>query len=167
MKTCSTHSMPHREAGILLVECVVYIAVFAILLSVATVAFYQCWDYSKALRYSTDDIESALRAGEYWRADIRAADGRIILHRNAGGETVQMPQKGQTVVYRFANGQLCREIPAQNISRVLLTKIKNSDMQPDPRGNVSAWCWELELIQRRPQMHLPLAFTFEAVGLSL
>ena len=61
----------------MLMECLVYIAVFAILLGGGTAAFYFCWDHSKALIYATDDIASALHAGERWRADVRAATGKI------------------------------------------------------------------------------------------
>ena len=49
-------SSKRRAAGILLVECIVYIAVFAILLGIGTASFYFCWDHSKALIGATDDI---------------------------------------------------------------------------------------------------------------
>lgn len=164
MKTHAHSSNRSRRSGTLLLECLVYIAVFAILLSVGVLAFNRCWDYSKALRYATNDVESALRAGECWRADVRAASGKIAVQKTADGETVQLIEPNQTVVYRFANGELRREIPAQNISRLLLAKVKTSQMQLDARGNVTAWRWEIELIERRPQMRLPLLFTFEAVS---
>jgi len=151
------------QSGILLIECLVYIAVFSILMGIGTASFYMCWDYSKALRYATDDIESALRAGEGWRADVRAATGKITMEKTSNGETVRVPEKKKFIVYRLAGDELLREIPSEHGSRVVLTKIKTSDMQPEPRGSVSAWRWELELTQRRPQMHQPLLFTFEAV----
>jgi len=68
------------------------------------------------------------------------------------------------VVYRLAGDELRREIPAEHSSRVVLAKVKTSEMQPEPRGGVAAWRWELELTQRRPQMRQPLLFTFEAVA---
>jgi len=64
------------SAGYLLIECLVYISVFAVLLGIGYGAFYVCWDYSKALHYATDDINAALHAGERWRADIRNATGK-------------------------------------------------------------------------------------------
>jgi hypothetical protein len=36
-------------------------------------------------------------------------------------------------------------------------------MKMDARGDVTAWRWELELMQRRKETQLPLLFTFEAV----
>jgi hypothetical protein len=44
----------------------------------------------------------------------------------------------------------------------MFAKVKTSQMKMDPRGGVTAWCWELELTQRRPETQLPLLFTFEA-----
>ena len=94
-------SMTRRCAGILLAECLVYIAVFAILVGGGTVAFYFFWDHSKALIYTTSDIESALRAGEGWRADVRSASGKITAETTAGGEVVRVPETGSEVIYRF------------------------------------------------------------------
>ena len=71
-----------RQAGVLLVECLVYIAVFGVLLGGGTAVFYFCWDHTQAMVYTTDEITSALHAGERWRADVRAAttDGTTPLH---------------------------------------------------------------------------------------
>ena len=69
MKPYPSISRARACAGILLVECLVYLGVFAVLIGIGYGTFYMCWDYSKALCYATDDIASALRAGERWRAD--------------------------------------------------------------------------------------------------
>jgi hypothetical protein len=163
MKPTQTISRARRQTGILLIECLVYIAVFAILLGIGTAAFYFCWDHSKALIYATDDIETALRAGERWRADVRGATGTISVEKTASGELVRIPEAGKEIVYRFDPGGVRREIPALNHSQLLLPKVKTSVMLADTRSTVSAWRWELELQQRRREMQLPLVFTFEAV----
>ena len=49
-----------------------------------------------------------------------------------------------------------------NLSQVLLPKVKLSQMQPEARGGVTAWRWELELTPRRKEAALPLRFTFVA-----
>ena len=59
-----------------LLECLVYIAVLAVVLVVTMRGFYRCWDNSKALRHNADDIILVLHAGEQWRADVRAARDR-------------------------------------------------------------------------------------------
>jgi hypothetical protein len=163
MKLTPSISKTRRCAGILLAECLVYIAVFAILVGGGMVVFYYCWDHSKALIYATNDIESALRTGEGWRADVRAATGKISVTTTATGEVVRIPGTGREIIYRFEAGELRREIPAMNDSRLLLTKVKTARMETDVRGDVTGWRWELELTDRRKETHLPLRFTFEAV----
>ena len=144
-------------------ECLVYIAVFAILLGIGTAAFYFCWDHSKAVIMATDDIASALRAGERWRADVRAATGKISVELTPDGEIVRIPGTGKDILYRFESGGVRREISSMNNSQLLLPKVKTSHMQAEERDTINAWRWELELTQRRTETHLPLLFTFEAV----
>jgi hypothetical protein len=163
MKLTSSISKARRCAGILLAECLVYIAVFAILVGGGTVAFYFFWDHSKALIFTTNDIVSALRAGEGWRADVRAATGNISVVTTATNEVVRIPETGREIIYRFESGELHRENPSANDSRLLLPTVKTSRMETDIRGGVTGWRWELELVQRRREMNLPLRFTFGAV----
>jgi hypothetical protein len=151
-----------RQAGILLVECLVYIAVFGILVGGGTAVFYFCWDHSKAVILATDDIAAALRAGERWRADVRAATGNISVVTTPTGELVRIPELKKEILYRFESNAVRREIPALHYSWLLLPKVKSSQTTADARGSVSAWRWELELQERRKETHLPLRFTFEA-----
>jgi hypothetical protein len=151
-----------HQAGILLIECLVYIAVFGILLGGGTAVFYFCWDHSKALMYATNDITAALHAGERWRADVRAATGNISIATTATGEVARIPEPKTEVVYRFDAGEVRREIPALHLSQLLLPKVKSSQMTAEAHDSVSAWRWELELSERRKETHLPLLFTFEA-----
>lgn len=151
-----------HQAGVLLIECLVYIAVLAIFFGGGTAAFYFCWDHSKSLLYATNDITAALRAGERWRADVRAATGSISVATTTTGEVVSIPETEKEVVYRFESGEVRREIPALHHSLLLLPKVKTSQMTAEARGTVSAWRWELELKERRQETHMPLLFTFEA-----
>jgi uncharacterized protein YndB with AHSA1/START domain len=162
MKLFSPISKSRRVAGIMLTECIVYLAVFAILTSIGMAAFYFCWNHSRAVIYATEDIAAALRAGERWRVDVRGATGKISVETTATGEMVRLPEPEKEIIYRFAAGELRREIPALNISQVLLPKIQASQMLADARGPVQAWRWELQLTERRKENHLPLRFTFEA-----
>ncbi len=163
MKLSRNIARVRRQAGILLVECLVYIAVFAILLGVGTAAFYVCWDHSKALIYATDDVASALRAGERWRADVRGATGKISVETTTTGEVVRIPETEKEIIYRFESGEVRRETAATTSSQLLLPKVKTSQMRLEARGDVMAWCWDLEVAQRRREIHLPLRFTFVAV----
>jgi Tfp pilus assembly protein FimT len=155
-----------RQAGILLTECLVYIAVFTLLFAIATSAFYICWDHTRATVAVTDNIENALRAGERWRADIRNATGKIEVHPEAGGETVRIPETGKDILYHFKSGELRRQVSTLEFSELLLPRVKVSEMKTDARGIVNAWRWELELMPVHKETSLPLRFTFEAVPAS-
>jgi hypothetical protein len=162
MKVFTTMSKSRRLAGIMLVECVTYIAIFAILMGVGMAAFYLVWDQSKAMIYATDDIGAALRAGERWRADVRNATGKILVEQSATNEVVRIPGLEKEVVYRFESGEVRREIPSRQVSEVVLPRVNGSQMTEERRDGVTAWRWELDLLVRRPETHLPLLFTFLA-----
>jgi hypothetical protein len=149
MKLLRHISKARRSAGILLTECLVYLAVFAILLGIGTAAFYFCWDHTRAVISTTNEIETALRAGERWRADVRAATGKITALVTAGGATATIPIGKKKIIYRLTAGELRREIPSQNLSWLMLAKVKSSEMKTELREGVTAWRWELELTPRR------------------
>jgi hypothetical protein len=163
MKLPQTISRKRRLAGIMLVECLVYIAVFAILLGGATTVFYFCWDHTQAVIYATDDIATALRAGERWRVDVRDATGNISVGTTTTGEVVKIPEGEKEIIYRFDSGEVRRQMASSGFSELLLPKVKTSQIKLDARGEVRAWRWELELAERRKETLLPLLFTFEAV----
>lgn len=163
MKLTLSQASSRRQAGILLLECVVYIAVFVIILTGAMAAFYLCWDNSKALIYTSDDVSRVLQVGEGWRADVRAATGRITVETTVDGDRVVIPAGKKQIVYRVAAGEMRREVPSTTDTRVLLTRVQTSSMKPAGRGAVDAWRWDVSLSARRNQVHLPLQFTFEAV----
>lgn len=162
MKLPKKISAARRHDGVMLIECLVYIAVFAILLGIGTAAFFFCWDHTRATISMTDGIETALRAGENWRADVRAATGKISVETTPAGELVKIPAGENEIIYRLAAGELWRDVPAQNSSQLLFTKVKTSEMNAAAHDGVTAWCWELELIPPRHERHFPLLFTFEA-----
>ena len=145
-------------------ECMVYVSVFAILLGGATTVFYFSWDHTQAVVHTTDEIASALHAGERWRADVRAATGKITIETSATGEVVQIPEGERAVSYRFKSGQVSRQVSGPGSPQVLLAHVKTSEMKPDARGTVSAWRWEVELLSRRKEANLPLLFMFEAAA---
>jgi hypothetical protein len=151
------------ERGIMLIDCLVYCVLFFAVTGVAFSFFYTCWDGSLALRRNSDDITNALRAGETWRADVRAATGAIQVQDSADGEVVRIPEKSGEVVYRFASGTFSRRAGGQDW-RVLLPNVGRSRMQTDSRPQVTAWRWELELMtMKKRTLKLHPAFTFEAV----
>ena len=162
MKLPPNISRARRTLGMMLLECLVYISVFAIVLGGATTVFYYCWDHSQAVIYATDGITSALHTGERWRSDVRAATGKIIVETTATGEVVRIPQGATTISYRFESGEISRQISTSGKTILLLANVKTSQMEMEARGPVTAWRWELETVPRRKETLLPLRFTFEA-----
>ena len=162
MKLTSANSSARRRSGILLIECLVYIVVFAIVTGAGLAAFYCCWNHSRAMIYATDDIGSALRAGERWRADVRGATGKISVEATPAGELLRIPRGRDEIFYSYHEGALRRKLASANFSELVFAKVNASRMSSEMRGGVAAWRWELELAPRRPEMRLPLLFTFEA-----
>jgi hypothetical protein len=163
MKPSRSISRTRRASGVLLLECLVYFVLFTIVLGGATTAFYICWNHSAALIRATGQIQSAIQMGERWRADVRAATGRITVQTNATGEIVQIPEGARVVSYRFESGNISRRSSAAGQPSWSLAHVNKSNMELDARGDVTAWRWELELVPARKETHLPLRFTFEAV----
>ncbi len=162
MKLPAALSPVRRQAGILLMECLVYIAVFALLTGIGTAAFYFCWDHTRAVVFTAGEINSALQAGERWRADVRSATGSISVEPTATGETVRIPKAKGEIRYRFENGELRRESTAPKTSWLVLPKVQTSEMKTELRFGVTAWRWELEVAPRRTEAALPLRYTFTA-----
>jgi hypothetical protein len=132
-------------------------------MGVGYAALYNCMDYSTALRRSSDDIVNALHAGENWRADLRAASGRIQLETSQADQIIRLPGTRGEVSYRFADHTIFRRLGNNEWSAVL-ARVKASTFTSESRHNLTAWQWELEL-QARPNKFtriLPL-FTFIAV----
>ncbi len=153
---------PRGAGGFSLIECLVYIGLFAVVVGFGTIIFYQCWDDSKALRRNADDIVRVLHAGDQWRSDVRAATGPVQLADADGAEKLHIPVSGGEIVYTFSNGELHRQ--AGDVDRLWLANVKTSQMQSDARPAVAAWRWELELkTVKRTARFRPL-FTFETVA---
>jgi Tfp pilus assembly protein FimT len=148
--------------GVLLIECIVYMAVFTVLLGIATMAFFHCWDASKDFGRDVDAVERSVQAGERWRADIRGATGPVEKTAVNGGEMVRIPQARGEVVYAFAGSEIRRR--ADHRETVVLSHIKLSRMQPEARSFGEIWRWELELETKHAKRPLRPLFTFETVS---
>ncbi len=156
----SPSSRAQRQCGITLIECLVYIGVFAVVFGMGTAAFYRCMENSAAMRRNTDDITQALHTGELWRADIRAAVQTPVW--NDATRTLQIIQRDTEVFYRFAENKIERRTAVGNEWQLFLPRVAQSTMTSDPRRHATAWRWELELKpQREPALVRPL-FTFTA-----
>ena len=161
MKSKSTRQT--SAGGYSLVELLVYMAVLVVLIGVGYAALYFSMSSSAALRRSGDDIANALRAGEGWRADVRAAGGQIKLETTVDEQIIHLPGPRGEIGYRFATNTIFRR-NGNNEWSPFLSNVKASTFISDSRHNAAVWRWELELQPRAKTLGTirPL-FTFLAV----
>ncbi len=164
MKPALAHQV--RCQAYMLVEVLAYLAVISVVLAVGYAAMYRAVERSVVMHRTADDIALALRTGERWRADVRTASQGIKVEKRADGELVLLMAPGDWIQYQYEGGALYRRLGTAPWVR-LLSNVKASAMQEDPRPGVAAWRWELELQPRgkgrtKPSRIRPL-FTFLAV----
>lgn len=149
--------------GVMLIECLVYMAVFTVLLGISSLAFYKCFDNMRSLQRNADDIARALHAGELWRDDIRSATGPIRVVQSS--QTIEIPHAHGEIAYEFTGAQVLRKTDTHTAWTVLLSKVQHSQMTGEKRKYVWAWRWELELKASSPaNIHVHPLFTFLAVS---
>ena len=153
------------SSGLSLIECLAYIAVLGVLISVGGVTVAKAWDQSRALSRSTADIQRAVNVGERWRKDVRAAVGPIELATPPEGETLRIPTAAGRVTYQFAGDEIRRRAGDQAAWVAILARVKSSQMQSADRADITAWRWEIELqpAQKKKAPRLRPLFTFLAV----
>ena|SRR5438445_6082841 len=160
MKTTASRNRSRR--GILLIECLVYMGALFAVLGVAYCVCFGFWDNTLGLRRNADDIAAALRTGERWRDDVRAASAPLRVEDSPYGTLLHIPQKTREVVYLSHDHSILRWSEGGSwVSQ--LTNVKSSSMREDKRRQVAAWRWEIELMARRKSVRLHPLFTFEAV----
>lgn len=148
-----------RRRGIVLIDALVYIALLGVVLVLAAAVFDKGMRESAGLQRNVADIERALKAGERWRADVRAATSAIEVNE----QRMVIPQKSGTVVYEMGTNQL-RRVQGADRTEVFLANVQGSKMIEERRGKVSGWRWELELERRRKEARVRPLFTFMAAA---
>ena len=144
--------------AIVLIDAMVYIVVLSIILLLAASVFDTGMRESAGLQRNVADIERALKAGERWRTDVRAAVGPI----EATDQTFTIPQRDGEIVYEFTTNQVRRTVNATK-TEVFLARVQNSSMTQERRGDIVGWKWEVELERRLKEVRVRPLFTFMAV----
>jgi type II secretory pathway component PulJ len=152
-----------RDRGVSLIECLVYVGVFFLVSELAFSVFYRTLENSRTVSRTADDIAAALRTGERWRQDVRGATAPLRVENGEDGQLLTIPGKAGAVRYRVNGDALSRQTDDAAGWIPLMTGIKSSRMEPDPRVRITAWRWELELKPHRKSPHVLPLFTFEAV----
>jgi hypothetical protein len=78
---------------------------------------------------------------------VRSANGGIRLELAATGEILHIPSRRGEITYRVSENALARRF-ADGAWITILSNLKFSTMQPEPRRNLTAWRWEIELEPR-------------------
>jgi hypothetical protein len=133
-----------RAAGYLLTEALVYIGLLVLVLAVGYQAMYRCVYNSVVLRRNAEDISRALRAGERWRADVRTADQSVRVETAGDEQLIYLLGTSRQIAYRFADTTVSRRLGSGPWVQVL-DRVKATFFEANPRRNISAWRWELEL----------------------
>ncbi len=154
------NGLNQNRAGMALTECLVYIALFFMVVGLAFVAYERTQDTSKKLRKSAEDIASSLHAGERWREDIRQAKKEPVIV----GDSMQITQSDGEVRYLFREGKIFRQGPQMQQPAPVLSGVKNSRMVKDAGQSVTSWRWEVELATKEKSPRLQPLFTFQAVA---
>ena len=154
------------QSGLMLEECLVYLAIWVVVFGLASMVFYRVFDNAVRLRRSAADIARALHAGERWREDIRRATGRIsqVGVNGAAEPALHVPQSSGEAMYLFTGTNVLRRAGAGAPWIEALAHVKSSRIIRDTRGSVSAWRWEVELDAGKKKPKVRPMFTFEAAA---
>jgi hypothetical protein len=147
----------------MLIDCLVYIALLALILGLAFAAFYRTTEHSTRLEHNATDIMRALRAGERWREDVRSANATPQVVSNAEAVTLRIPRGKGDIAYVFSGGVVRREESPGGQREELLSSVRTSEFHRDPRQHVTAWRWELELQGKQKVARVKPLFTFQTV----
>jgi hypothetical protein len=155
-----------RQAGFMLSECLIYLAVSSVLLGLAFAAFYRVMDNAKGLRRNAAEITRVLQAGERWREDIHHATGPLQLdtRENAVEEMLHIPQQSAQVVYWYTGKNVLRRAGPGAPWIETLGGVKRSHIVRDARSPIFAWRWEVELNSGKKLPLIRPLFTFLAVA---
>jgi hypothetical protein len=153
-----------RSCGYVMIESLIYIVVWMVIVGLSFSAFFRCLSSSRDLSRNADDIARVLKAGERWRQDIREAEGvpRVVLENDL--TALEIPKQSGVTTYVFEQNGVWRrsglESPWQNV----LAGVKSSRVLRQPRRNVVAWSWEVELHTKKKEVRVPPLFNFLAVA---
>lgn len=150
------------QAGFSLIECLVYLGLFAVLLLCATRFLNVVFDHNKAVAKANAYTVSALDAAKHWRRAIANAKDDPELIRGDQFDVIKIDQAGGGQVrYRVNGTRLERSEGTEWVP--IIRRVASSIMVPDQREHVRAWRWELALETKSRFLGDPVRFSFVAV----
>ncbi len=154
-----------RQAGLALLDCLVYCGLFVLLFGLALVTFLQTLSQSKELDRISTTMVQALQLGEQWRADVRASRMPPRLIDAGGTNELYLVTPSGNIAYAFRDGTVYRRLGSSPTAPWLdlLAGVKASRYSIDARKRVTAWRWEVELARGRQGTGFHRVLTFLAV----
>jgi hypothetical protein len=150
------------EAGVSLIEALVYVALFAVLLTCATRFLTVVYHHNKATASAASYTVAALDAAKHWKRDIANAKGEPKLIRDDLFDVIRIDQaNGNQVSYRVNGTRLERHNGKEWVP--IIRRVASSIMLPDQREHVRAWRWELAMETKSRFLGDPVRFSFTAV----
>lgn len=143
----------------MLMELIIYIAVFAVILTLAWTSFARVLTVTTEFRRAGDRVAALTRGGERWREDMRSA---TVLETN-GTTSLRLKLAEGNVVYALADGKLVRSGPAVGRTDVLAEGLVGAAFIREPVDGVSAWRFEARIQSRQKQERVLADFRFFAV----
>jgi len=152
------------DYGFLMIDVLIYIAIWTVIVGLAFAAFYRCLSNSRDLSRNADDIVRALRAGERWRQDVRQAVAAPTIVSEGGAMALEIPKASGLTVYVFATNTVWRKSDLAAPWEKFLAGVRASRMERQPRQKVIAWRWEVELQTKKKQVRVHPMFHFLSVA---
>ena len=154
-------SSPEKVRGLMLLECLVYIAVLSGLLGLSVMLFNRSLNHSRRLQQNLGQISTVLKVGEAWRAQARDSTQWLAAGPEGNGWKLKSLQ-GEVAYLVDGEGNLWMHSPAAP-PRLLIKQVKQLQGGQERRGdlNLAQFTVELRTDRARPR-HRPL-FSFQAV----
>jgi len=163
MKSDKPRTTLRGRRGIMLVECLIYLAITALLVGLGMAWFIRCLNAASDLSRNADEIARTLSVGERWRADLRRATAPPRLAPDNSAEFI-IPQAKGPVTYLVADDAIWRR-DAPDVAWIrLLERVTHAEWNSDQRGAVTAWHFDLQLKSRKPNARLRPLFSFVGVA---
>ncbi len=149
--------------GIVLVECMVYIALVMVILGMGLNVYLKLLSFHRDLERNSHDITRTTKAGEIWRADIRSATAHLQIEGQADSLRLTIPIENDSIQYSFRDGTLWRQQSTEQSPQPLLTHIASCQFSKDSRTHTDAWVWDLKLKTKKKTVRIEPQFSFLAV----
>lgn len=156
----------HRRScrrGLLLIQLIVYMACASLVVTLSVVAFWNAFTAVRAHMRTAENASLLLRAGELWREDIRASNGRISVETAGQGIQCRIAGPKEAVVWAWSGDQFIRSVEARFGTNVWARGLAGVQFVREERGAVVAWRLDAVMAGTRKSERHPVAFTFRSV----